>query len=69
MKLPRDIDQQTRDLLQCIFNVDPNLRITIKDMMKKPFFKDVNWDQVRHRQIDFEKVPFKPNANKYRYLL
>jgi len=24
---------------------------------------------MRHRQIDFDSVPFKPNANKYRYLL
>lgn len=49
VKLPRDIDQSTRDLLNCIFNVDPNSRISIKDIMKKPFFKDTIWQRVRNR--------------------
>ena len=50
--MPRDIDQPTRDLLQSIFNVEPNLRITLKDMIKKSYFKDVIWEKVRNRQID-----------------
>jgi len=69
MKLPRDIDQSTRDLLQCIFNVEPNCRITIKEMMKKSFFRDSNWEKIRNRQIDPDTVPYKSNPNKYRYLL
>ena len=69
MKLPRDIDQATRDLLNCIFQVEPNLRITIKDIMKKAFFKDINWDKVRHLNIDYESIPYHANENKYRYIL
>ena len=69
MKLPRDIDQATRDLLNCIFQVEPNLRITIREMMRKAFFKDINWDKVRQRDIDYESVPYRPNANKYKYIL
>ena len=47
--MPRDIDQATRDLLTSIFNTEPNLRITVKDMMKKSYFKDINWDKVRNK--------------------
>lgn len=68
--LPRDIDHQARDLLQCIFNVDPNLRITLKDIVRKPFFKDLNWEAIRKRDLyAFDTIPYKPNVNKFRYLL
>ena len=69
IKMPRDIDQSTRDLFQCIFNVEPNLRISLKDMMKKSFFKDIDWDKIRRKDIDPESIPYKPNPNKYKYLL
>jgi len=72
IKLPRDIDQATRDLLQCILVVDPNQRITVKEIMKKAFFREVNWERVRAREIsaaDGDYIPYKPNPNKYRYLL
>jgi len=69
IKLPRECDQATRDMLQCIFNVEPNLRITVKDLMKKQFFKDTDWDRIRNRQIDSSDIPYKPNPNKYRYIL
>ena len=32
LKLPRDIDQSTRDLLQQIFVQEPNLRLNLSDM-------------------------------------
>lgn len=32
IKMPRDSDQATRDLLQQIFVLEPNLRITLADM-------------------------------------
>ena len=47
--MPRDIDQATRDLLQCIFNVEPNLRITVKEIFKKSFFKDMDWESIRRK--------------------
>lgn len=67
--MPRDLDQPTRDLLRSIFEVDPNNRITLKEMLEKSFFKDVDWDRIRHKQIDKDEVPYKPNPNKYRYIL
>ena len=67
--MPRDIDQSTRDLLQCIFNVEPNLRISVKEMTKKSFFKDMDWESIRNKQQDPEDIPYKPNPNKYQYLL
>jgi len=69
IKFPRDIDQSTRDLLQNIFNVEPNLRITAKEIMKKSFFKEIDWDAMRNKNIEPEDIPYKPNPNKYRYLI
>lgn len=69
LKLPSNIDHSTRDLLCSIFNPEPNLRITIKDIMKSPFFKDYDWDKLRNKVIDPKDVPYKPNPGKYRYIL
>ena len=50
--------------------MDPNLRITLKDIVKKPLYKDLNWEAIRKRDIyAFDKIPYTPNANKFRYLL
>jgi hypothetical protein len=49
--------------------VEPNLRISIKEMMKKGFFKDFDWEKIRNKEIDDDSIPYKPNPNKYRYLL
>lgn len=38
-------------------------------MMKKSFFKDIDWEAMRNKKIDPEDIPYKPNPNKYRYLL
>ncbi len=65
--MPRDVDQTTRDLLQQIFVLDPNLRITIADIKQHKFFADVDWRSVESRKL--EPVPYKPNPLKYRYLL
>ena len=37
--------------------------------MKKSYFKDINWEAMRNRNIKPEDIPFKPNPNKYKYLL
>ena len=50
--------------------MDPNLRITLKEIVKKPFFKDLNWEAIRLRADNaFESIPYIPNGNKFRYLL
>jgi hypothetical protein len=49
--------------------VEPNLRISVKEMMKKSFFKDMDWEKIRKREIDEDDIPYKPNPNKYKYLL
>ena len=38
-------------------------------MMKKSFFKDIDWEAMRNKKINEEDIPYKPNPNKYRYLL
>ena len=38
-------------------------------MQTKSFFKDTDWDQMRHKTFSEEAVPYRPNPNKYRYLL
>lgn len=67
VKMPRDSDQATRDLLQKIFVSDPNLRISIADMKQHRFFQDIDWTLVERRKL--EPVPYKPNPSKYKYLL
>lgn len=37
--------------------------------MKKGFFKDFDWEKIRNKEIDDDSIPYKPNPNKYRYLL
>jgi len=69
IKLPRDIDQHTRDLIQCILIVEPDLRISLKDLPKKPYFKDFDFEKIRHRKIDESKIPFKPSPHKFKYVL
>mmetsp|Transcript_12844 Transcript_12844/g.19889 ORF Transcript_12844/g.19889 Transcript_12844/m.19889 type:complete len:83 (+) Transcript_12844:4817-5065(+) len=36
--------------------------------MQKSFFKDYDWDRIRHKEFD-DEIPYKPNPNKFRYLL
>lgn len=66
-KMPREIDQATRDLISSILVLEPNLRPTFKDLMHHRFFGDINWDQVRSRAL--EPVPFRPNPEKFKELL
>jgi hypothetical protein len=41
----------------------------MKDLTRKSFFKDIDWDKMRNKEIDKESIPYNPNPNKYRYLL
>jgi hypothetical protein len=45
------------------------LRITFKDIIKKSFFRDLDWESIRKKDIDPDEIPYKPNPNKYKYLL
>lgn len=69
MKLPRDIDHETRDLLNRIFTVDANLRITISDIMQSLFFKDINWERLRMHDIEQDKIPCVPESDEHSALL
>ena len=33
--------------------------------MKKNYFKNINWDKLRKKEININDIPFKPNPNKY----
>jgi serine/threonine protein kinase len=68
IKMPRDLDEPTKDLLLTFFQVDPNLRITIDQIKEKSFFKDVDWEAVKQGQFD-ELPPYTPNPQKYKYIL
>ena len=40
--------------------------------MKDPYFEGVNWDNVRYKTNDSSTphaIPYKPNPNKYKYIL
>lgn len=65
--MPRESDQATRDLLQQIFVLEPNLRISIENIKQHKFFSDIDWLLAEKRRL--EPVPYKPNPMKYKYLL
>ena len=67
VKMPRDVDQTTRDLLSQILVLEPNLRLSISDIKQHKFFADIDWKVAEKRGL--EPVPYKPNPLKYRYLL
>jgi len=67
VKMPRDADQATRDLLSQILVVEPNLRLSIEDIKSHKFFSEIDWKKAAKKQL--EPVPYKPNPMKYRYLL
>jgi len=56
----------TRDLLQSIFVLDPNLRIKVKEIKEHRYFSDINWERVRRKELE---PVYKPNPLKFRYLL
>lgn len=84
MRLPKEIDTETRDLLNGIFNVVPDQRLTVKQIMEKPYWRDFDWERVRQRDWRQElasdgksppelgnviDVPYKPNPNAFSYLM
>jgi hypothetical protein len=40
-------------------------RITIDDMMNKPFFKKINWERMRAKDIDPADIPYIPDVEVY----
>ena len=54
--MPRDADNLARDLLKSILMVEPNLRLTIDGIMKKPYFKEFDWDRIRDRDWRYEMM-------------
>jgi len=67
------VDQTVRDLLQQIFELEPNLRINLEGIMShKVFMADQNsnfWKSVAAKTLNNGEVPYKPNPMKYKYLL
>lgn len=37
--------------------------------MTKPFFKHINWDKLRRREVNQEDIPFVPDSQKHFDLL
>ena len=70
LKRPQ-IDFETRDLLNQIFIIEPNLRLNIDGIKKHRFFSSNKpldyWTQIQSKK--FQEVPYKPNPLKYQYLL
>ncbi|TFK45916.1 kinase-like protein [Heliocybe sulcata] len=50
-------DDEAADLLEQILVVDPFTRATIADIKSHPFFREIDWDCVRHRGYQIAYVP------------
>ena len=59
LRLPREIDTETRDLLNCIFITVPEQRITVKAIMEKPYWRDFNWERIRQKDWRKDMSPSK----------
>ena len=46
VQYPRNLNPQCMNLLQTIFNRDPNLRPSIQNIKQSYFFQDVNWSHL-----------------------
>ena len=61
----------TRDLLNQIFQSDPEMRPTVEKLKKHKLFMQEKpsdyWQQIANKA--YQEVPYKPNPLKYAYLL
>ena len=60
------MDSTTRSLLQEIFKLEPNLRITIAEIKQHKFFASTVWDKVKNKSVE---VPYAPEVGKFQHLL
>lgn len=44
LSLPKYLSKEARKVVQRMLNKDPKKRPTLDDLMKDPFFDDIDWD-------------------------
>ena len=54
---PKNIDHVAKDLLKSILIVDPNLRASIDDIKEHRFFKEIDWELARNRDLPPSVIP------------
>jgi serine/threonine protein kinase len=55
---PEPIEPDAKDLISALLTTDPEKRIKISQIKRHPYFKDVDWENLRRQQ-----APFKPNPS------
>lgn len=57
----KNVSDECKLLVQSMLIINPQYRITGKEIMKHPFFKNFKWDKLRNREYE---VPYKPDVHK-----
>ena len=60
IKLFEHFSNAAKDLILKLLEYNPKKRIKYKEIIKHSFFKDINWDKIKNKQIT---PPFIPNIN------
>jgi serine/threonine protein kinase len=57
IKWPKNMGKVAKDLAQKMLTTDPNMRISLEDIKKHLFFKDIDWKKAKDKQLDPFYVP------------
>lgn len=60
LNLPKNLVGNTRDLVKLLLTDDPVTRLEISQIKQHKFFRGVDWQQIRNRQV---VPPFIPDEN------
>ena len=63
---PRIETQEEKDLLKRILMLQPEMRLSISDMKRHPYFKEIDWDKVMKKELGCIEIEKKPEQRAKR---
>jgi protein kinase A len=57
LNLPKNLKGKTRDLVQLLLVDDPELRLEISQIKDHNFFRGIDWNQLKKREIEPPYIP------------
>ena len=68
IKMFKHFSCQAKDLIKKLLEYNPNKRLGYKEIIKHPFFKDINWSKIGKKEIEPPFIPnFNENNNIFKY--
>ena len=62
-RIPRRIDQDSRDLITGLLTKDPKDRLSIEKIKSLNYFKEIDWQKVYKKEYEMDFVPYVNDAN------